>query len=200
MLMGTGIRYIKLTAFFLAGLLLLEPAPLLAEAALLQKADKLITAKKFKVAVRTITKAMNAGDLTDRQMAQALYKRGLAYNGTKRHSAAIADLTGAIWLDKLDGASKKLAYRQRAIAYESTGHKKQARSDFAKSGGRPVAAVQGPARKSAIVKSAPPIPAFNTVVRSQKKKTSAQQTKVASKPETKKKPVIPAFRTTIAAE
>ena len=68
MLMGTGIKYLQISAFFLAGLLVFAPAPLRADAALLQKGDKQITAKKFKAAVRTITKAMNAGDLTDSQM------------------------------------------------------------------------------------------------------------------------------------
>ncbi len=201
MLMRAGIRYLRLSAFLLAGLLVFAPVPLKADAALFQKADKQITAQKFKAAVRTITKSMNAGDLTDSQMAQALYKRGLAYNGTKRHSAAIADLTGAIWLGKLDGASQKLAYQQRAIAYERTGHKKRARSDFAKSGRRAVAAtVSGPSRQPSILNAAPPIPAFNTVVRSEKKRARTAQAKVAVKPEIKKKAVIPAFRTTIAAE
>ncbi|MCP4932931.1 MAG: hypothetical protein GY927_01710 [bacterium] len=198
--MGTGNRYLQIFAFFIAGLFVLVPAPSMADAALLQKADKQITAKKFKAAVRTITKAMNAGDLTDGQMAQALYKRGLAYNGTKRYSAAIADLTGAIWLGKLDGTSQKKAYRQRAIAYESTGHKKRARSDFARFGRGAVVAVQSTAGPPAIIEKAPPIPVFNTVVRSNKKRSKPVRTIVTAKPEINKKAVVPAFRTTIVAE
>ena len=200
MLMGIGNRYLQLSALILTGLMVFAPLPARADASLLQKADKQITAKKFKGAVRTITKAMNAGDLSDSQMAQALYKRGVAQNGTKRHSSAIADLTGAIWLGKLDAASQKLAYQQRAIAYESTGHKKLARKDFARSGRQAVTAVQSVPKKPAIVQSPPPIPTFNTVVRTAKKAPAPAQTIVAAKPVAKKKVVIPAFRTTIAAE
>ncbi len=192
--------YLQLSAVLMAGLLLVAPTLVRADAALLKKADQQISVKKFKVAVRTITKAMNDGTLSDKQMAQALYKRGLAYNGTKRHSAAIADLTGAIWLGKLDGASQKGAFQQRGIAYQSTGHNKLARKDFAKSARPAVATVQSPSRKPATAPAAPPIPAFSTVVRSEKNSKTAAQTKVAAKPVAKKKAVIPAFRTTIAAE
>ena len=197
--MGIGKRLLQFSAVLIAGLFIFASQPVMADAALLKKADKQITSEKFKAAVRTITKAMNSGGLTDKQMAKALYKRGVAYNGVKRYSAAIADLTGALWLTKLDGTSKKLAHQERAFAYQSTGHKKLAARDFARSG-QQTPGRQRTRKAPAIAKAPPPIPSFNTVVRKEKQRKTHARTKVAAKPAVKKKPAIPAFRTTIAAE
>ena len=201
MLTKIGQRLLGFSALLLIGLLVIVPQQARADAALLQKADKQLAAQKYKMAVRTITKAMNSGSLSDSQMAKALYKRGTAYNGIKRHSAAIADLTGALWLGKLDGASRKRAYQQRALAYKSTGHNKLSQRDLTKSGMRSARGREPsnpPVRAKAA--TAPPIPTFNTVVRSAKQKKASARTKVAAKPAVKKKAVIPAFRTTIATE
>lgn len=193
-------RFIRQSALLLIGVLLFGPHLALADTSLLKKADKQITSKKFKLAARTITTAMNSGNLSDQQMAQALYRRGLAYRSAGRHSSAIADLTGALWLGKLGSAERKDAYRQRAMAYEATGYKKFARSDYGKSGRRSTTP-SGPTKKPiTVINSPPPIPTFKTIVRKAKKAKRSTSAKVVAKPKVKKKVVIPAFRTSIATE
>lgn len=189
-----------LSTLMMAALLVTLPGVSFAESALLKTADRQISNKKYKAAARTITKAMNSGELSDSEMAQALYRRGVAYNGSARHSSAIADLTGAIWLGKLGSAARKDAYRQRASAYQATGHKKLARSDLGKAGAG-AASVQPVAKKPATAAANPPISGFDTVVRAAKKPALPTRSKIATKkPIAPKKPVIPAFRTSIATE
>ena len=175
------------------------PVSCYADASLIKRADQQISIKKYKVAIRTLTKAMNSGDLSSEQMALALYKRGEAFNGAGRYSSAIADLTGSIWLGKLDIVSQKEAYRQRANAYQATGHKKLARRDMGKVGQR-AANLQRAAKTAELAGSHLPIPSFNTVVRAAKKSKSLARTQAAAKPAVPKKAVIPAFRTSIATE
>lgn len=188
-----------LSALVIAALLVALPGRSFADTKLLKKADKQIISKKYKAAARTITKAMNSGDLSDSEMARALYRRGVAYNGSGRHSSAIADLTGAIWLKKLGGAAQKEAYRQRATAYQATGHKKRARADLGRAGSG-VASVSRLPQKPAIAAAKPSITGFSTVVHAAKKPALPARAKIAAKPIAPKKPVIPAFRTSISTE
>jgi lipoprotein NlpI len=183
--------FLLFSAVLLAGMSVFGVRPSYADAALLKTANKQITSKKYKVAARTITSAMNSGTLSDKEMAQALYRRGVAYNGLARYSLAIADLTGALWLEKLGGRAQKEAYRQRAIAYEAVGFKKLARRDLGKSGLRSEKASVSK-NTPGIVAPSPQIPNFKTTVRSAKK--------TFAKPVSAKKTVIPAFRTSIATE
>ena len=178
---------------------IIAPVGCFADNSLIKAADKQISAKKFKVAIRTLTKAMNSGDLSSEQMALALYKRGVAYNGAGRHSSAIADLTGSIWLGKLDIVSQKEAYRHRGSAYQATGHKKMARRDIGNAGQRS-ANRQSPSKTEELAGPHLPIPSFSTTVRAAKKSKPATPAQVVAKPVAPKKPVIPAFRTSIATE
>ena len=193
-------QILRLFAVILTGILVVVPGRSFAQGPLLQKADKQITVKKYKAAVRTITKAMNSGELSDKQMARALYRRGVAFNGSGRYSSAIADLTRAIWLGKLESDKQKEAYRQRAKAYEATGFKKLARADYGRAGQAAGTIRHGAKRSPAIIPSAPPIPSFKTRVRAAKSAKPVTRPKVAAKPVAPKKAVIPAFRTSIATE
>jgi hypothetical protein len=177
----------------------------LAESALLQKAQKQIAGKDFKAASHTLTSAMNSGELSDVEMAKALFKRGVANNRVNRYAAAIADLTGALWLGKLSAADRQQAFRERAEAYSKTGLQRQARADLAKAGSG--ATLSRPAPK----KSTSPIalPRFETVVTPSRRTQSS--TEAAEPPKkTRKKPAksnapkakqpIPSFRTSITAD
>ena len=202
--LNEAFRQVELSRVFLsplmiAVLLIALPGVTFAESALLKTADSQITSKKYIAAARTITKAMNSGELSDSEMAQALYRRGVAYNGAGRHSSAIADLTGAIWLGKLGNTARKDAYQQRAAAYQATGHKKLARRDLGKAG-TAAASAQPTVKKPATTAVNPPITGFDTVVRAAKKPALPTRSKLAAKPVAPKKPVIPAFRTSIATE
>ena len=170
---------------------LLVPSLAYAGSSLLQTAERQISAKKFKTAARTITKAMNSGTLTDKEMATALYRRGVAYNKNGRPGSAIADLTGALWLEKLERSARMDAFAQRAKAYEATGHKQQARRDYAKAG-QSRTNFRSAAKSGR--RSAPParMPSFQTVV---KTNTAKRQKRPSSQ-----KPVIPSFRTSVATE
>ena len=53
----------------------------LAASSILKQSSHQIAGKKYKAAIRTLTKAMNSGSLSDKDMALALYQRGQAYNG-----------------------------------------------------------------------------------------------------------------------
>ncbi len=200
---GGGRALLSLLA--VAFCLTLLPGNSYADGAQLKVADKQISQKKFKLAIRTLTKAMNSGNLTDTEMAKALYLRGAAYSEQGRHSAAIADLTGAIWLKKLTSGDRKKALARRAMSYQATGLGKLARIDLKRAG---AVAKNRTARSSTgqtgAARSLPPIPTFKTTVRASKKAAAKKVTKTATKAPIRakapEKPVIPAFRTSIATE
>jgi len=158
--------------------------PLYAASAVLKQSAKQLADKKYKVAIRSLTKVMNSGSLSDKEMAVALYLRGQAYNGRKRHSAAIADLTGALFLEKLGRKETQKAYAQRAIAYRATGYSKLARRDVGRS---------GQSRASSA------LPGFNTVVKAMPSRRPSRA-RTAPKALAAKKTAIPAFRTSIAVD
>lgn len=174
-----------------------------AETSLLQKAEKQLSEKKYKLAARTLTKAMNSGSLSGAEMTRALYRRGIAYNGSGRYSSAIADLTGALWLGKLDDSGRKDAYRQRARAYEATGYKKQARQDLGRAG-KTGSSIVVSSKKAGQNVPLPPIPTFKTVVRAAAKKTPSTASAPVSAKAASVKPAtsrtIPAFRTSITTK
>jgi hypothetical protein len=160
-----------------------------AESKLLAAANKQISSKNYKAAVRTLTKAMNSGLLSDEDMATALMRRGVAQNGAGRHASAIADLRGAIWLGKLSSANAKQARSLLALSYQATGHGNRATKDLAgRSRSRP--------SSSSPDASALALPAFTTTV----SPASEPSVRSASKPKQKKKDVVPAFRTSISSE
>ncbi len=79
-------------------------------------------AGKTKQAVRAFDTAIRGSGLDNRQMARALYYRGLAYRKKGKPGLAIPDLTSAIWLkDGLSVPEKQEAIANRAAAYRDAG-------------------------------------------------------------------------------
>ena len=92
---------------------------------------------QFQVAARHFAKALRSSDLSDVQVAKALYQRGVANERIERPAQAIADITNALFLPALTGADRAKAYLSRGRAYEAVGMQGLARADIsrAKSGG-----------------------------------------------------------------
>jgi cell division septation protein DedD len=92
---------------------------------------------QFDVAAAQFGRALRAGDLDDKQVAYALYQRGVAQERDGKPAQAIADLTSALYLPQLPADDRAKAYLVRARAYEAVGLNDLARSDIAraKSGG-----------------------------------------------------------------
>lgn len=120
-----------------------------------------------KVVARVQTELMNSGNLDDAAMARSLLKRGTAHNSLGRYAAALADLTGAIFIG-LGDAEMREAYRERAKAYAATGQTRLAEQDNAKAGssGSLAAATPRPAASGAGEPdtSKLKLPAFKTTV------------------------------------
>jgi len=187
----TGGLFLVLSLLILAAAL--APASALAENPLLKQAEKQIIAQKFKGAIRTLTRAMNSGDLSDDEMARVLYKRGVAQNGAKKYGSAIADLTGGLSLNKLGALEKKDALIQRAVAWKAMGYSKQASSDMSLAGG----VAQGAAMMKAPSMAA--IGAFSTVVKPRKSNAKSAIRRAGKAVRKRKKAAkIPAFRTSVS--
>ncbi len=198
MLNKKKIWQVILPVLLIGAVFMARSGPLYAASSLLKQSSKQIAGKKYKAAIRTLTKVMNSGSLSDKDMALALAQRGQAYNGLKRHSAAIADLTGALFLEKLGGKETQRAYAQRAIAYRATGYSKLAKRDAGRSGQS--TSVARNSRKPATLPMSPSaIPDFNTVVKAIPTRRPSRP-KTAPKTLATKKTAIPAFRTSIAVD
>lgn len=179
---------------------------------LLRAGESALAKGQYKVAARNFTKAMQSGDLTNVQVAKALYQRGIANEKTGRPADAIADITNALFIEGLAGADRAKAYLGRARAYEAVGMNKLALSDKSRAGSggaseqriassnKPVSSELGGADFSTSVHlpdSRTPAPIFRTKVKMHK--STPQPQKVVTF-ETKSRPRqdnIPRFRTTI---
>ncbi|MFQ5625843.1 MAG: hypothetical protein ACE5FM_04225, partial [Methyloligellaceae bacterium] len=106
-------------------------------AELLSAGEDAFAKGQYQVAARNFSKAMRAGDLTNVQVAKALYQRGIAYEQTGRPAQAIADITNALFIEGLPEADRAKAYLGRGRAYEAVGMNELARKDKsrARSGG-----------------------------------------------------------------
>ncbi|MCF6198317.1 MAG: hypothetical protein L3J67_02780 [Hyphomicrobiaceae bacterium] len=182
----------------IGAVLVIRPEPSYAASSILKQSAKQIASKKYKAAIRTLTKAMNSGSLSDKDMALALYQRGQAYNGRKRHSAAIADLTGALFLGKLGAKEKQKAYGQRAIAYRATGYGRLAKRDAGRSG-RSSSRAQISRNRGGRSMLPSAVPGFRTTVKTSPTRRPARK-RAAQKTRAAKKVAIPAFRTSIAVD
>lgn len=132
---------------------------------LLNSGEGALAKGQYQAAARNFSKAMRAGDLSNIQVARALYQRGIAYEKTGRPAQAIADITNALFIEGLPGGDRAKAYLSRGRAYEAVGMSDLARSDLsrARSGGaseRQIAASSQPAP------SVPGAPSFSTSVQS----------------------------------
>jgi cell division septation protein DedD len=121
---------------------------------LLSAGENALAKGQFKVAQRNFTRALRSNDLSDEQVARALYQRGVANERTERPAQAIADITSALYLPALPGADRAKAYLSRGRAYEAVGMSELARADIsrAKSGGvsqQQIARSSQPARSDA---------------------------------------------------
>ena len=179
---------------------------------LLNSGESALAKGQYQVAARNFSKAMRADDLSNVQIAKALYQRGIAYEKTARPAQAIADITNALYIEGLPAGDRAKAYLSRGRAYEAVGMGELARADIsrAKSGG---ASERQVARAGQPAQSGRGAPSFATSVQSPGSRTAAPafRTQVNTRaPEPKRQQVasfetkaraaaepIPRFRTTI---
>ena len=182
---------------------------------LLRAGEAAFAKGQYQVAARNYSKAMNIGDLTNVQVARALYQRGIAFEKSGRPANAIADISNALFIEGLPSADRAKAYLGRARAYEAVGMNKLAQADKsrARSGG---ASEQRLASSSHPVASAPGVPRFSTNTTQpgggtaapafrtvQKTNSGAPQRKKVASFETRtraRRDQIPRFRTTIVPQ
>ncbi len=107
----------------------------------LQAGTKAVKDGKYQEAVRLLTRAIKSKSISNEQIAQALYQRGIAYQKDKKPAFAIADLTSALYIKSLPAADRANAYKSRAKAYGALGQKARAVVDNKKAGS-PAAATQ----------------------------------------------------------
>ncbi len=79
-------------------------------------------AAKIDKAISSLSLALSAGGLSSKDMAKALYYRGLAYRRKAKPGEAIADLTSAVWLKNgLNETERQDALKNRSEAYREAG-------------------------------------------------------------------------------
>jgi tetratricopeptide (TPR) repeat protein len=131
LLRGLTVRAVAALAVFLAALLILASTKGFAEpeiphgAGAQRSLDAGIGSYRdgaLEVAVETFSDALQQGDLSQQQLAQAFYYRGLSYRELGRPGQAISDLSAAIAVKNgLSKAQLKDATRNRAGAYQEAG-------------------------------------------------------------------------------
>jgi tetratricopeptide (TPR) repeat protein len=104
---------------------------------LIRAGESALAKGQYQAAQGHFAKALRSSDLTDVQVAKALYQRGVANERIERPAQAIADITSALYLPSLAGADRAKAYLSRGRAYEAVGMSELARADIsrAKNGG-----------------------------------------------------------------
>jgi len=92
----------------------------------------LVTAGRHADAIALLTSAIDSRRLRTKELAQALYQRGLGYRATNRAAKAIADFTSALWIKNgLPEADKKAALAARAATYQAAGLSGQGQTNTA---------------------------------------------------------------------
>jgi len=84
----------------------------------------------YKTVVKQMSGAMKSNKLSDRDIAIALYFRGVALERARAPAQAISDLTSAIWLTGLDSTQRARAYASRGLAYRAVGMDARANADL----------------------------------------------------------------------
>ena len=114
-----------------------DRTPALAQSAegLIGAGQKSIAKGNFKTAIRQLTRAMRADDLSQEQLAKAFYQRGIAYRKTGSHASSIADITRALWFKELPAADRKRALQSRGQSFKELGFSRKASADLARAGG-----------------------------------------------------------------
>ncbi|MEM7775647.1 MAG: SPOR domain-containing protein [Pseudomonadota bacterium] len=81
-----------------------------------------VTAKNFDTGVRLLDVAINSKRLTRKELARALYYRGLGHRGRGQIASSVSDLTAALWMKNgLSKDERKAALAARASAYQTAG-------------------------------------------------------------------------------
>ena len=80
---------------------------------LLRAGEGSLAKGEFKVAAGQFGRALRSNDLSDAEVARALYQRGIAYEKSERPAQAIADISGALFLDGLSANDRAKAYLSR---------------------------------------------------------------------------------------
>ncbi|MEL6622898.1 MAG: hypothetical protein AAFQ11_08495, partial [Pseudomonadota bacterium] len=92
----------------------------------------LVTAGRHADGIALLTSAIDSRRLRTKELAQALYQRGLGYRATNRAAKAIADFTSALWIKNgLPEADKKAALAARAATYQAAGLSGQGQTNTA---------------------------------------------------------------------
>ncbi len=170
---------------------------------LLKAAEGDLAKGKFKAAAGQFGRALRSNDLTDADVARALYQRGVAYEKSERPAQAIADITGALFLEGLSGNDRAKAYLSRGRAYEAVGMAELARGDIsrARSGGLSQSQIARASQPAAPANQAGGA-AFSTTVQGAGQRAPARNTRIATfetrtRAPAPPEPEIPRFRTTI---
>jgi tetratricopeptide (TPR) repeat protein len=131
LLRGSTVRAVAALAVLLAALLILTSTKGFAEpdiphgAGAQRSLDAGIGSYRdgaLEVAVEAFSDALQQGDLSQQQLAQAFYYRGLSYRELGRPGQAISDLSAAIAVKNgLSKAQMKDATRNRTGAYQEAG-------------------------------------------------------------------------------
>lgn len=88
-----------------------------------------VEASNFAEGVRLLDVAINSKRLSHRELARALYHRGLGYRGQGEIAKAVSDLTAALWMKNgLSKEERDAALAARASAYQSAGLSAQGQS------------------------------------------------------------------------
>lgn len=159
-----------------------------------------------KVIVRLQTELINSGNLDSANMAKSLLRRGTAHYSLGHYAAALADLTGAIFIGTLSDAEMREAYRERAKAYGATGQTRLAEQDSAKASSSGSLAVAAPATGGKAATADEPdssglkLPAFKTSVVAAPAEAEAPAKSGGAAPAGSDKKAVPAFRSSIVSE
>ncbi len=174
---------------------------------LLKSGEGALAKGQYQAAARDFSKAMRAGDLSNIQVAKALYQRGIAYEKTGRPAQAIADITNALYIVGLPGGDRVKAYLSRGRAYEAVGMSDLARADSsrARSGGASERQIARSSQATPAIPGAPgfstsvqaPAPSFRTQVNSRASGPTRQQTASFETSTRAPRDPITRFRTTI---
>ena len=93
-------------------------------------ASHAITTGDYKTVVKQMSGAIRSNKLSDRDIAIALYFRGVALERARAPAQAISDLTSAIWLTGLDTTQRARALASRGLAYRAVGMDARANADL----------------------------------------------------------------------
>ncbi len=96
----------------------------------LKAGAKAVTDKNYDLAIKHLTEAISSGNLSAREVARALYNRGLAYNAKSEPARGIADFTRALFFKKITPEQRSKILSARAQSYKAVGLSSRASADL----------------------------------------------------------------------